>query len=106
MGPTAFRARAQASGTTAETVGRARGPRMDHGATEVLRGVGLLVGRDEVFALPWPDGEGGTSTVGILEGFRGRSAGEVEVRGQDPRCRDGRPGTSRVRGSGPCERGR
>ncbi len=109
MGPTVFRARAQASGTVEETVVSTRGPRMDYGATEVLRGVDITVRRDEVVALPGPDGEGEPTTVGILEGFRRRSAGEVEVLGQAPRYGDERrrsrvswcPSRSRPTGSGP-----
>ncbi len=44
----------------------------------------LDVRRGEVFALLGPNGAGKTTTVEILEGFRTRDGGEVEVLGVDP----------------------
>ncbi|MGO9954857.1 MAG: ABC transporter ATP-binding protein [Solirubrobacteraceae bacterium] len=38
----------------------------------------------QVFALLGPNGAGKTTTIEILEGFRGRDAGEVRVLGIDP----------------------
>ncbi|MFF5208197.1 ABC transporter ATP-binding protein [Streptosporangium sp. NPDC000396] len=61
-----------------------RGLRMTYGATEVLRGVDLEIGRGEIFTLLGPNGAGKTTTIEILEGFRNRSAGEVSVLGVDP----------------------
>ncbi|GGK90995.1 multidrug ABC transporter ATP-binding protein [Sphaerisporangium melleum] len=61
-----------------------RGLHMRYGSTEVLRGVDLRVRRGEVVALLGPNGAGKTTTIEILEGFRGRSAGEVRVLGTDP----------------------
>ena len=63
---------------------RARGLRMSYGRREVLRGVDLEVRRGEIFAFLGPNGAGKTTTVEILEGYRSRSAGEVEVLGADP----------------------
>ncbi|GAA2870005.1 ABC transporter ATP-binding protein [Streptosporangium fragile] len=57
---------------------------MKYGATEVLRGVDLDIRRGEIFALLGPNGAGKTTTIEILEGFRNRSAGEVNVLGADP----------------------
>ncbi|GII60875.1 multidrug ABC transporter ATP-binding protein [Sphaerisporangium krabiense] len=61
-----------------------RGLRMRYGNTDVLHGVDLRVHRGEVLALLGPNGAGKTTTIEILEGFRGRSAGEARVLGTDP----------------------
>lgn len=58
--------------------------RMRYGPTDVLNGVSLRVSRGQVVALLGPNGAGKTTTIEILEGFRGRSAGEVAVLGVDP----------------------
>ena len=63
---------------------RVEGLRKSYGDVEAVRGVDLEVDRGEVFALLGPNGAGKTTTVEILEGFRTRSAGEVEVLGHDP----------------------
>jgi ABC-2 type transport system ATP-binding protein len=60
------------------------GLRMRYGATDVLHGVTFQVRRGEVLALLGPNGAGKTTTIEILEGFRVRSAGHVEVLGADP----------------------
>ncbi|WP_116246306.1 ABC transporter ATP-binding protein [Nocardiopsis sp. FIRDI 009] len=78
------RAEAQATGAAGDTVIRARGLRMNYGSAEVLRGVDFTARRGEVVALLGPNGAGKTTTVEILEGFRKRSAGDVEVLGADP----------------------
>ena len=78
------RAGALATGTPAETVLRVSDLRMNYGSTEVLKGVDLTARRGEVIALLGPNGAGKTTTVEILEGFRRRSAGEVDVLGSDP----------------------
>lgn len=70
--------------TTRELVVRARGLRMAYGDTLVLDDVDLEIPRGQVVALLGPNGAGKTTTVEILEGFRRRSAGEVEVLGVDP----------------------
>ncbi len=60
------------------------GLRMRYGPTEVLKGVSLRVQPGQVVALLGPNGAGKTTTIEILEGFRGRSAGDVTVLGMDP----------------------
>lgn len=60
------------------------GLRMRYGATDVLHDVSFQVRRGEVLALLGPNGAGKTTTIEILEGFRLRSAGRVEVLGADP----------------------
>jgi ABC-2 type transport system ATP-binding protein len=60
------------------------GLRMRYGATDVLHGVTFQARRGEVLALLGPNGAGKTTTIEILEGFRMRSAGRVEVLGTDP----------------------
>jgi ABC-2 type transport system ATP-binding protein len=68
----------------AEVVVRAEGLRKVYGELEAVRGVDLEVGRGEVFAFLGPNGAGKTTTVEILEGYRARTGGEVEVLGIDP----------------------
>ncbi len=60
------------------------GLRMRYGASDVLHGVTWSCRRGEVLALLGPNGAGKTTTIEILEGFRARSAGRVEVLGTDP----------------------
>lgn len=60
------------------------GLRMRYGTTDVLRDVTFQVHHGEVVALLGPNGAGKTTTIEILEGFRIRSAGRVEVLGADP----------------------
>jgi ABC-2 type transport system ATP-binding protein len=55
-----------------------------YGELEAVRGIDLEVPRGEVFAFLGPNGAGKTTTVEILEGYRERSAGEVQVLGADP----------------------
>ncbi len=49
-----------------------------------MRGIDFEIGAGEVFGLLGPNGAGKTTTVEILEGYRKRDAGEVEVLGRDP----------------------
>jgi ABC-2 type transport system ATP-binding protein len=60
------------------------GLRMRYSTAEVLAGVDFRIDRGEVVALLGPNGAGKTTTIEILEGFRVRSAGQVEVLGMDP----------------------
>ena len=55
---------------------------------EAVRGLSFGVEQGEVFGLLGPNGAGKTTTVEILEGYRRRSAGHVEVLGHDPERRD------------------
>jgi ABC-2 type transport system ATP-binding protein len=58
--------------------------RKSYGALEAVRGISFEVERGEVFGLLGPNGAGKTTTVEILEGYRKRDGGEVEVLGVDP----------------------
>jgi ABC-2 type transport system ATP-binding protein len=67
-----------------EAVIQAQGLRKSYGDSEAVRGIDLTVLRGEVFAFLGPNGAGKTTTVEILEGYRGRDAGDVSVLGVDP----------------------
>lgn len=71
--------------TTPSTLAiRVAGLRKHYGDLHAVAGLDLEIPRGEVFALLGPNGAGKSTTVEILEGFRGRTAGEVEVLGIDP----------------------
>jgi ABC-2 type transport system ATP-binding protein len=55
-----------------------------YGTVPAVRGVSFTVPRGEIFALLGPNGAGKTTTLEILEGFRARDTGVVEVLGLDP----------------------
>ena len=59
-----------------------------YGSYEALRGIDFEIGAGEVFGLLGPNGAGKTTTVEILEGYRKRDAGVVEVLGEDPQRAD------------------
>jgi ABC-2 type transport system ATP-binding protein len=61
-----------------------RGLRKSYGEFEALKGVDFELRPGEVFGLLGPNGAGKTTTVEILEGYRPRDSGEVEVLGRDP----------------------
>jgi ABC-2 type transport system ATP-binding protein len=63
---------------------RVRGLRKSYGPHEALRGIDFEIPAGEVFGLLGPNGAGKTTTVEILEGYRERDGGEVEVLGEDP----------------------
>ena len=55
-----------------------------YGKVTAVRGISFEIGVGEVFGLLGPNGAGKTTTVEILEGYRSRDAGRVEVLGMDP----------------------
>jgi len=61
-----------------------RGLRKTYGEYEALRGISFDIREGEVFGLLGPNGAGKTTTVEILEGYRTRDGGEVDVLGFDP----------------------
>ncbi|MEY9962507.1 ABC-2 type transport system ATP-binding protein [Streptacidiphilus sp. MAP12-16] len=58
--------------------------RKNYRGNEAVRGASFTVTRGEIFALLGPNGAGKTTTLEILEGFRARDSGRVEVLGRDP----------------------
>ena len=74
--------------------GPRRGLRKSYGAHEAVRGIDFEIGAGEVFGLLGPNGAGKTTTIEILEGYRDRDGGEVEVLGEDPQR--ARPGLARA----------
>ena len=71
-----------------ERVIEVRDLRKTYGDVEAVRGIDLHVDRGEVFAMLGPNGAGKTTTAEILEGYRERTAGEVDVLGHDPAKRE------------------
>jgi ABC-2 type transport system ATP-binding protein len=60
------------------------GLRKSYGNVEAVRGISFEIGTGEVFGLLGPNGAGKTTTVEVLEGYRARDAGSVQVLGVDP----------------------
>ncbi|HEX9379543.1 MAG TPA: ABC transporter ATP-binding protein [Gaiellaceae bacterium] len=58
--------------------------RKSYGTYEALRGISFEIKEGEVFGLLGPNGAGKTTTIEILEGYRTRDDGGVEVLGFDP----------------------
>ncbi|MEU7852736.1 ABC transporter ATP-binding protein [Nonomuraea sp. NPDC049141] len=69
---------------TSEVVLDVGGLRMRYGTTDVLHDVNFRAHHGEVLCLLGPNGAGKTTSIEIMEGFRIRSAGRVEVLGTDP----------------------
>ncbi|GAB3440697.1 ABC transporter ATP-binding protein [Phycicoccus ginsengisoli] len=63
---------------------RVTGLRKTYGTRAAVDGLDLEIRSGEVFALLGPNGAGKTTTVEVLEGFRRRDGGTVEVLGEDP----------------------
>jgi ABC-2 type transport system ATP-binding protein len=61
-----------------------QGLRKRYGDVEALGGIDFEVAEGDVFGLLGPNGAGKTTTVEILEGYRERDGGTVEVLGFDP----------------------
>ena len=60
------------------------GLRKSYDAVQAVRGVSFTVEHGEIFALLGPNGAGKTTILEILEGFRTRDGGRVDVLGADP----------------------
>ena len=65
---------------------RVSGLRKSYGSVEAVAGIDFDVRAGEIFAFVGPNGAGKTTTVEMLEGYRHRSGGEVEVLGVDPQA--------------------
>ena len=63
---------------------RVKGLHKRYGDHEAVRGIDFEIRAGEVFGLLGPNGAGKTTTVEILEGYRDRDGGTVEVLGEDP----------------------
>ena len=66
------------------TAVRVRQLTKSYGSHRAVRGIDFEIETGEVFGLLGPNGAGKTTTVEILEGYRTRDGGEVEVLGEDP----------------------
>jgi ABC-2 type transport system ATP-binding protein len=66
-----------------------------YGEYEALRGISFEIAEGEVFGLLGPNGAGKTSAIEILEGYRPRDKGAVDVLGFDP-GRAGAPFRERI----------
>ena len=66
-----------------------------YGSVQALRGVSFEIEPGEIFGVLGPNGAGKTTTVEILEGYRSRDAGTVEVLGTDP-ARSGQSRRERI----------
>ena len=67
---------------------RVSGLHKTYDGVEALKGIDFEIRAGEVFGLLGPNGAGKTTTIEILEGYRDRSGGEVEVLGIDPQRAD------------------
>ena len=70
--------------TASEAVVTVRGLKKSYGDVHAVRGIDLTVEPGQILGLLGPNGAGKTTTVEILEGYRPRTAGEVNVLGHDP----------------------
>jgi len=61
-----------------------KGLTMRYGDFVAVDGIDLEVAEGEILAFLGANGAGKTTTIEILEGFRSRTSGQVEVLGQDP----------------------
>jgi ABC-2 type transport system ATP-binding protein len=71
-------------GLVPDVIVRAEGVRKRYGDFWAVDGVDLEIARGECLAMLGPNGAGKTTFTEILEGFRSRDAGTVEVLGTDP----------------------
>ncbi|GAB3602821.1 ABC transporter ATP-binding protein [Microbacterium aureliae] len=68
----------------ADNVVQVQNLRKEYGGRAVVDDVSFEIARGETFALLGPNGAGKSTTVEILEGFRRRTGGDVNVLGEDP----------------------
>jgi ABC-2 type transport system ATP-binding protein len=61
-----------------------------YGSHNAVDGISLEVESGEIFGFLGPNGAGKTTTIEILEGYRGRTSGDVRVLGADPAHTDRR----------------
>jgi ABC-2 type transport system ATP-binding protein len=61
-----------------------RGLHKSYRQVRAVQGLDLTVRAGEIFAFLGPNGAGKTTTIEILEGYRRRDAGDVDVLGVDP----------------------
>jgi len=73
----------------ARTLLRCHGVSVRRGRREVVSGADLELRAGEIVALLGPNGAGKTTTLEILEGFRARDGGAVDVLGRDPGDKSG-----------------
>ena len=71
-------------GRQGEAAIEVRGLTKSYGGVHAVRGIDLTVARGQIFALLGPNGAGKTTTVEILEGYRSRDGGTVQILGYDP----------------------
>jgi ABC-2 type transport system ATP-binding protein len=71
----------------AGTAVRVEGLRKAYGDRQAVAEVDLSIDAGEIVAILGPNGAGKTTTIEILEGYRQRDAGVVEVLGLDPQRR-------------------
>jgi ABC-2 type transport system ATP-binding protein len=71
------------------------GLRKRYGDHEALKGIDFRIESGEVFGLLGPNGAGKTTTVEILEGYRPRDDGDVQILGIDPQ-KGGTPWRQRI----------
>ncbi|MDQ0726866.1 ABC transporter ATP-binding protein [Microbacterium sp. W4I20] len=67
-----------------DSVIEVRDLRKDYGGFSAVDGISFDIARGETFALLGPNGAGKSTTIEILEGYRHRSSGDVQVLGVDP----------------------
>ena len=60
---------------------RVSGLKKSYGKVHAVDGLDLEIAEGEVFAFLGPNGAGKSTTIEILEGFRSRDSGTVEVLG-------------------------
>ena len=65
-----------------------RGLTKSYGEFEAVKSIDFELHAGEVFGLLGPNGAGKTTTIEILEGYRERDSGDVEVLGADPATAD------------------